>query len=113
MQRLNTGKYRRVWAYTDFGMITLLFQDDAGGLKVQDRFSSKPDAFISLLREHPTKINVYVSNSLEYMTNNYLKVGLHQVATQSICKTWPMASYQSVNRLHVSSNPVVRLMLGR
>lgn len=62
-------------------MITLLFQDNAGGLKVQDRFNSKPDTFIPLLREHPTEINVYVSNSLEYMINNYLKAGLRQVAT--------------------------------
>jgi len=80
-QKLTTGKYRRAWPHTDFGMITLLFQDDAGGLEVQDRFSSKPDAFIPLPHEYPTEMLVYVSNSLEYMTNNYLKAGLHQVAT--------------------------------
>ena len=79
-KKLNTGKYRRAWPHTDFGMITLLFQDDAGGLEVQDRFSSKPDAFLA--HELPTEMLVYViSNSLEYMTNNYLKAGLHQVAT--------------------------------
>ncbi|KAK6085260.1 hypothetical protein SCUP515_01078 [Seiridium cupressi] len=80
-EKLATGKYRRAWPHTDFGMITLLFQDDAGGLEVQDRYSSKPDAFIPIVHEHPTEVNVYVSNSLEYMTNNYLKAGLHQVAT--------------------------------
>jgi isopenicillin N synthase-like dioxygenase len=80
-QKLNTGKYRRAWPHTDFGMITLLFQDDAGGLEVQDRFSSKPDVFIPLPHEHPTEMSVYVSNSLEYLTNGYLKAGLHQVAT--------------------------------
>ncbi|KAF2194532.1 iron/ascorbate family oxidoreductase [Zopfia rhizophila CBS 207.26] len=80
-QKLSTGKYRRAWPHTDFGMITLLFQDDAGGLEVQDRFSSKPDAFIPLPHEYPTEVLVYVSNSLEYMTNNYLRAGLHQVAT--------------------------------
>ncbi|KAH8695877.1 hypothetical protein GQ44DRAFT_733664 [Phaeosphaeriaceae sp. PMI808] len=80
-EKLNTGKYRRAWPHTDFGMITLLFQDDAGGLEVQDRFSSKPDTFIPLPHENPTEVLVYVSNSLEHMTNNYLKAGLHQVAT--------------------------------
>lgn len=80
-QKLNTGKYRRAWPHTDFGIITLLFQDDAGGLEVQDRFSSKPDTFIPLPHEHPTEVLVYVSNSLEYLTNGYLKAGLHQVAT--------------------------------
>lgn len=80
-EKLATGKYRRAWPHTDFGMITLLFQDDAGGLEVQDRFSDKPDAFIPIQHEHPTEVNVYVSNSLEYMTNDYLKAGLHQVAT--------------------------------
>jgi isopenicillin N synthase-like dioxygenase len=80
-KKLSTGKYRRAWPHTDFGMITLLFQDDAGGLEVQDRYSSKPNAFIPLPHEYPTEVLVYVSNSLEHMTNNYLKAGLHQVAT--------------------------------
>lgn len=53
------------------------------------------------------EVNVYVSNSPEYMTNNYLKVGLQQVPTPISMKILRKACCQSVNRLLASLSPAV------
>lgn len=77
--KLGDGKHQRAWPHTDFGLITLLFQDEAGGLGVENR--EKPGTFIPINRESPTEITVLVGDSLEHLTNSYLGAGIHQVAT--------------------------------
>lgn len=78
-EKLSDGKHRRAWPHTDFGMLTLLFQDEAGGLEVEDR--PNPGSFIPIQRESPAEMSVYVSDTLEHMTNGYLRAGIHQVVT--------------------------------
>ena len=60
-------------------MLTLLFQDEAGGLEIEDR--SNPGSFIPIQRESPTEMSVYVSDTLEHLTNGHLRAGVHQVVT--------------------------------
>lgn len=78
-ERLSDGKHQRSWPHTDFGMLTLLFQDEAGGLEVEDR--AHPGSFIPVQRESPTEMSVYVSDTLEHLTNDHLRAGVHQVVT--------------------------------
>lgn len=70
IEKSKTRKYRRAWPHTNFRIIILIFQDDAGGLEVQDCDSDNLDIFIPIVHEHPTKITTYISNSLEYVTNS-------------------------------------------
>lgn len=78
-EKVSDGKHQREWPHTDFGMLTLLFQDEAGGLEVEDR--SKPGSFIPIQRESPTEMSVYVSDTLELLTNGYMRAGIRQVVT--------------------------------
>lgn len=71
-------KGRRAWAHTDFGLIPLLIQDAAGGLEIEDR--DRPGTFIPIIREDPTEITVYISDTMERLTNGFLRAALHQVA---------------------------------
>jgi len=79
IEKLNGGKYKRAWPHTDFGLITLLFQDAAGGLEVENR--EKPGGWIPISCESPTEMGVYVSDTLEHLTNGYLRAGAHQVVS--------------------------------
>ena len=78
-EKLSDGKHQRAWPHTDFGMLTFPFQDEAGSLEVEDR--SNKGLFIPIQRESPTEMSVYVSDTLEHMTNRHLRAGIHQVVT--------------------------------
>ena len=58
----NDGKYQRAWPHADFGILRLLFQDEAGGFEVEDPF--KMGSFIPIQQESPTEMSVYVSDTL-------------------------------------------------
>ena len=73
---LAENKGQRAWAHTDFGLITLLVQDAAGGLDIEDR--DRPGTFIPIIREDPTEIIVYISDTMERLTNGFLRAALHQ-----------------------------------
>ncbi|CAN8105226.1 unnamed protein product [Discula destructiva] len=83
VERLADGRVKRTWPHTDFGIITLLFQDHVGGLELEDR--TRPGTFVPVT---PVKIGegqkcemvVNISDTFQRWTNGVIKAGLHQVA---------------------------------
>lgn len=75
---LLTKNTRRIWPHTDFGTLSLLFQDSAGGLEFEDR--SKPGTFVPVMSEDPSDLIVTVADILQRWTNDVLKAGLHRVS---------------------------------
>ncbi|KAF2420958.1 putative gibberellin 20-oxidase [Tothia fuscella] len=81
LQILAKGKTKRTWPHTDFGIITLLFQDQVGGLGLQDR--RNPQTFVPVLPgpvDGPTEMVVNISNTFQRCTNDVVRAGVHQVS---------------------------------
>ncbi|RDL32343.1 Clavaminate synthase-like protein [Venustampulla echinocandica] len=74
---LEEGRTSRIWPHTDFGIITLLSQDDVGGLEIQDK--DHPANFVPVPREDLSELIVNIGDTLERWTNGFLQAGLHQV----------------------------------
>jgi isopenicillin N synthase-like dioxygenase len=79
VEKLMGGKHKRVWPYTYFGFVTLLFQDAVGGLETENR--EKPGTWIPVSCESLTEMGVYISDTLAHMTNDHLRSGVHQVVS--------------------------------
>ena len=77
-QELLTKNKRRIWPHTDFGSLSLLFQDHAGGLEFEDR--SKPGTFVPVTSEDPSDLIGTVADILQRWTNDVSKAGLHRVS---------------------------------
>lgn len=79
--RLADGCVKRTWPHTDFGIVTLLFQDDVGGLELEDR--SLPGTFVPVTPTPPgapTEMVVNISDTFQRWTNGVIKAGVHQVS---------------------------------
>ncbi|CAK7204848.1 hypothetical protein SEUCBS139899_007610 [Sporothrix eucalyptigena] len=73
---LRDGKVERIASHTDFGTLTMLFQDSVGGLEVEDiyekgKFNAAP--YI------PGTIVVNIGDFLQRWSNDQLKSTLHRV----------------------------------
>lgn len=73
---LRDGKMERIASHTDFGTMTMLFQDSVGGLEVEDihekgKFNAAP--YI------PGTIVVNIGDFLQRWSNDHLKSTLHRV----------------------------------
>ena len=82
VERLADGRVKRTWPHTDFGIITLLFQDQVGGLEMEDR-SNPGDRFLPVTPTEPgrpTEMVVNVSDTFERWTNGVIKAGVHRVS---------------------------------
>ncbi|KAE8139830.1 Clavaminate synthase-like protein [Aspergillus pseudotamarii] len=90
LSRLNEGTTRRGWPHTDFGIITLLFQDTKGGLEYEDR--QHPGTFIPLVRERPDEIAINVSDTFQRLTNDFIRAGVHQVSLPQNLSSMPQNS---------------------
>ena len=87
LRQLAEGKVKRTWPHTDFGIITLLFQDTVGGLELEDR--SQPGTFAPVLPgnpDGPTEMVVNISDTFQRWTNNVIKAGVHQVSVPPTMK---------------------------
>ncbi|KAK8149785.1 hypothetical protein G3M48_005538 [Beauveria asiatica] len=65
-----------VWVkgHTDFGSLTLLFRQPVAALQVRT-----PDGEWKWVKPHPGSITVNVADSLEFLTNGFLKSSIHRV----------------------------------
>lgn len=75
--QLRKGDTARIWPHTDFGLITLLLQDNAGGLEVEDQ--TEPGRYIPVPPEDSYEIIVNISDTFERWVNGVIKAGVHQV----------------------------------
>ncbi|PVH95008.1 putative gibberellin 20-oxidase [Periconia macrospinosa] len=77
---LNAGKIKRTHPHTDFGIITLLFQDHVGGLELEDR--SRPGTFAPVVPQaegEPSALVVNISDTFERWSNGVVRAGVHRV----------------------------------
>lgn len=79
VKRLSSGSTQRGWPHTDFGLITLVFQDTQGGLEYEDR--GKLGTFLPLVRKTDDEIAVNISDTFQRWSNNLFLAGVHQVVT--------------------------------
>lgn len=80
VEALSSGKSQRIWPHTDYGPLTLLFQDGVGGLELEDRLNGR--RFIPVTTCSPgasTELIVNTGDTLQRWTNNLIRAGLHQV----------------------------------
>jgi isopenicillin N synthase-like dioxygenase len=73
LQALHSADAKRLNAHTDFGTLTLVFQDAVGGLEVHDGHTFRPIVPV------PGAIVVNVGDMLEQQSNGRWKSALHRV----------------------------------
>ena len=108
IEEIKNGRVRRSGAHTDYGVLTLLFQDRNGGLEIQDRSALGPDVkFMPVSADDPYALIVNVADTLQRWTNRVVPAGLHQVtipgnrqddATGSLPERYSIAYFMKSNR---------------
>jgi isopenicillin N synthase-like dioxygenase len=76
---LRSAGTSRIAPHTDFGPITLLFQDSTGGLEIEDRANPEPNSFVPIPPTDTTEMIVNVGDTLTRWTNGKITGGVHQV----------------------------------
>ncbi|KAF9692628.1 hypothetical protein EKO04_009801 [Ascochyta lentis] len=74
---LADGTATRIAEHTDFGTITMLFQDSVGGLQVEDQTES--GVFRSVESTKATEIILNIGDSLQRLTNDTFRAACHRV----------------------------------
>lgn len=98
LARLADGRVKRTWPHTDFGIITLLFQDDVGGLELEDRRT--PGTFVPVAPAPPggpSEMVVNISDTFQRWTNGVIRAGVHQVAPPPAYKARALAVHGNGN----------------
>lgn len=86
VDEMQSGRTSRIAPHTDFGPITLLFQDSTGGLEIEDRTNSEPNSFVPLPPTDTMEMIVNVGDTLTRWTNGKITGGVHQVTTPEAMK---------------------------
>lgn len=76
-QSLRNGSSNRISEHTDFGTVTLLFQDAVGGLEVEEQ--NRHGSFIPVKNDHRAEMIVNIGDCLQRWTNNALHSANHRV----------------------------------
>jgi isopenicillin N synthase-like dioxygenase len=82
-EMLGEKKTCRIAPHTDFGPMTLLFQDGTGGLEVQDRATG---SFVPVNPGRTTEMIINVGDTLHRWTNGKILAGVHQVTVPEALK---------------------------
>lgn len=76
-ETLESGQVSRIWPHNDFGIISLVFPDQTGGLEYEDR--ENPGTFIPMPYNGDDEVVVIVSETFQRWTNGAIRAGLHRV----------------------------------
>ena len=102
---LRDGSATRIAEHTDFGTITMLFQDSVGGLQVEDQ--ENLGTFHDVVSGSKYEIILNVGDSLQRLTNDTLKAACHRVTfppttkienEEIIPERYSVAYFAKVNR---------------
>lgn len=77
IKEIRSGTTNRIWPHFDLGVVTLLFQDNVGGLEFENR--EDRGSFNKVDCGLVGEMVVNVSETLQRWTNDVLPAGLHRV----------------------------------
>ncbi|OBT76839.1 hypothetical protein VF21_04796 [Pseudogymnoascus sp. 05NY08] len=77
LAEFKNGTATRIAEHTDFGTITMLFQDSTGGLQVEDQ--TELGTFRNVEASSPTDIILNIGDSLQRLTNDTFRAACHRV----------------------------------
>ncbi|KAF2724513.1 Clavaminate synthase-like protein [Polychaeton citri CBS 116435] len=80
------GRASRIAPHTDFGPITLPFQDGTGGLEIEDRTNPEPYHYVPLPPTDTTEMILNVGDTLTRWTNGRISGGIHRVTPPEALK---------------------------
>lgn len=102
---------RRISEHTDFGTVTLLFQDDVGGLEIEEQ--GAPGRYFAVTSDSPMEMIVNIGDCLQRWTNDRFRSTSHRVVLpteeiQWVEDRYSIAYFGKPSRSqHVGSLPVL------
>jgi isopenicillin N synthase-like dioxygenase len=100
---LADGSATRIAEHTDFGTITMLFQDSVGGLQVEDQ--TQPGVFRSVESAKPTDIILNIGDSLQRLTNDTFRAACHRVTYPPLVKAVDNVEIQELYSIAYFAKP--------
>lgn len=83
---IRQGNAKRISEHTDFGTLTLLFQDTVGGLEIEDQ--DEPGSYFPVAAEDKFEMILNVGDCLQRWTNNRYRSTSHRVILPPEAGDW-------------------------